>query len=129
LSRLDIFVSACNVTNRAMKPYLVVMPDVAFDEANGILYYKQCARTDALRCDRTMPLLDLAIALGIVRYGSHMGDTADADEFLEVPGYELESVQVSRSRGRKMAGLSCRAAQSRISRGASVASVALPDMS
>jgi hypothetical protein len=31
-------VGRCNVTNRAVEPYLVLMPNVAFDEANGILY-------------------------------------------------------------------------------------------
>ena len=38
-----------------------------------------------------LPAFDLAVALGVVRRGFHMGHTADADEFLEVLGDELRA--------------------------------------
>jgi hypothetical protein len=59
------------------------------NKANGILNWESCARTDALRFDRTMPSFDLDIALGIVTQGSYTRHTADANELLEVLSHEL----------------------------------------
>ena len=55
------------MANGTVWPYLVVVPYVTFDKANRILHSDWCPRADTLRLNRTMPPLDLAIALGIVR--------------------------------------------------------------
>ncbi len=80
------------IANCTVQPHLVVVPDIAVNKANCILHREWCPRTDALRLDRTMPTLDLAVALGIIRRCSHMCHTADSDELLEVSSDELRTV-------------------------------------
>lgn len=47
---------------------------------------------DAVGFERFVPAFDLAVGLGVVGGGFHMGEPGDAHEFLEVLGDELGAV-------------------------------------
>jgi hypothetical protein len=85
-------VSRRDVADRAVKAYFVLAADVAFDETCRVVHREWSAGPDALRFECAVPALDLAVALRIVRQGSHVGHAADADELLEVTSYDLRAI-------------------------------------
>src|SRR3984893_7457739 len=68
------------------------MGHVIGDDTSSVVERERHLDADALAFEGLVPAFNLAVALGIVRRGSDMAHTGDADELLEVLGDELRSV-------------------------------------
>ena len=76
----------------AVKSLGVVVFDELIHYAPGILERQRCARPDALRLDRLVPTLDLAIALGVERCCPHVRHATQTNVFLETLGHKLRAI-------------------------------------
>ena len=88
----DKFVLGSDVSDGGVQAHGVVVLDEASDKAAGLFEVERSAGADAVGFERFMPAFDLAVGLGVVGGGFHMGEPGDADEFLEVFGDELGAV-------------------------------------
>ena len=86
------FVLGSDVADGGVQAHGVVVFDEPGDEAAGLIEVERGAWADAVGFERFVPAFDLAVGLGVVGGGFHMGEPGDADEFLEVFGDELGAV-------------------------------------
>lgn len=86
------FVLGSDVADGGVQAHGVVVLDEPGDEAAGLFEVERGAGADAVGFERFVPAFDLAVGLGVVGGGFHMGEPGDADEFLEVLGDELGAV-------------------------------------
>src|SRR4051794_15837026 len=70
----------------------IVVLDEACHDAAGVLQGQGRPGADTIFLENPVPAFNLAVALGVVGRGLHMGHAAQADELLEIPGDELRSI-------------------------------------
>ena len=81
-----------DVADGAVQADMVVMVDEIGDDAARLVEGERHLNADAIALEGFVPTFDLAVGLGIVRTGAHMGHAGNADELLEVLGDELWAV-------------------------------------
>ena len=77
-----------DVADCGVKAHGVVVFDKASDQAPGL----RNPWANAMGLKGFVPALDFPVALRVVRRGTHMGQTGDADELFEIAGNELRAV-------------------------------------
>jgi len=75
-----------------MKSDVVVILNVAADDATGIFEREGRLRSNALLLQGLIPPFLFPIGLGVARRDAYVGHPRDSDELLEVFGDELGSV-------------------------------------
>src|SRR5271170_5889204 len=81
-----------DVADRAVQPHRVVIDHELGNQPLSVLQAQRGLHSDAPSFQGLEPPLDLAVALGVIGRCPDVSHSTDADEILEVPGYELRAV-------------------------------------
>src|SRR6516165_4951837 len=81
-----------DVPDGAVQTHVVVMLHVALDQTPCVFQRQRRSRPNALAFQRLVPALNLAVRLWIVRGGSDVRHTRDANELLEVASNKLRTI-------------------------------------
>src|SRR4029453_5166483 len=86
------FVGWGDVADCGVKAHGVVVFDKASDQAPGVLEVQGNPWANAMGLKGFVPALDFPVALRVVRRGTHMGQTGDADELFEIAANKVRPV-------------------------------------
>ena len=81
-----------DVADGAVQPDGIVMLDIPGDGLAGLFQRQGCFRPDTFVLEASVPAFQLAVALGIIGAGPHVGHAGEANKLFEVPGDELQAI-------------------------------------